>query len=56
MATIPLTSVLDRRTFSRMGTPRYLWRQLTPKQRTELLAWRKKHERPWHSPPHARIL
>jgi len=29
-----------------MQKPRYLWRQLTPKQRVELLAWRKKHERP----------
>jgi len=35
-----------------MSTPRYLWRQLTPEQRAELLAWRKQNQRPWHSPPH----
>jgi putative transposase len=35
-----------------MFTPRYLWRQLTPKQRVELLAWRKERGQPWHSPPH----
>ena len=35
-----------------MSTPRYLWRQLTPKQREEILAWRKENQRPWHSPPH----
>src|SRR5205809_1087238 len=35
-----------------MSQPRYLWRQLTPKQRKELLAWRKDRGRPWHSPPH----
>jgi putative transposase len=35
-----------------MSTPRYSWRQLTPKQREEVLAWRKENARPWHSPPH----
>lgn len=30
----------------------YVWRQLTLKQREELLAWRKENQRPWHSPPH----
>lgn len=30
----------------------YVWRQLTPKQREELLAWRKENQRPWHSPQH----
>ncbi|MEO8426623.1 MAG: hypothetical protein ABI651_05870 [Verrucomicrobiota bacterium] len=35
-----------------MSQPEYRWRQLTPKQRTELLAWRKERGRPWHSPPH----
>jgi putative transposase len=35
-----------------MSTPRYLWRQLTPRQREELLAWRKQCGYPWHSPPH----
>jgi putative transposase len=35
-----------------MSAPRYLWRRLTPKQREELLSWRKKNDRPWHSPPH----
>src|SRR5436190_1838107 len=31
---------------------RYIWRQLTPSQREEVLAWRKVNGRPWHSPPH----
>jgi hypothetical protein len=35
-----------------MPTPRYLWRQLSQKQREELLAWRKQRGYPWHSPPH----
>lgn len=35
-----------------MSKPRYIWRQLTPKQREELLARRKDNARPWHSPPH----
>jgi putative transposase len=35
-----------------MSKPQYLWRQLTPKQREELLTWRKKRGNPWHSPPH----
>lgn len=35
-----------------MSAPRYLWRQLDPKQRGELLAWRKDCGYPWHSPPH----
>jgi putative transposase len=35
-----------------MSAPRYLWRQLSPKQRTKLLDWRKDHGHPWHSPPH----
>ena len=35
-----------------MSQPRYVWRQLTPKQREELLAWRKERGYPWHSPPH----
>lgn len=35
-----------------MSNPRYLWRKLTPKQREELLTWRKQNARPWHSPPH----
>jgi putative transposase len=34
-----------------MSKPRYLWRQLTPKQREALLAWRKERGYPWHSPP-----
>ena len=37
------------------GTP-YLWRQLTVEQREDLLGWRKRQDRPWHSPPHERIL
>jgi putative transposase len=35
-----------------MSPPQYRWRQLTPEQRGELLAWRQTHEYPWHSPPH----
>lgn len=35
-----------------MSPPDYLWRQLTPEQRAELLAWRKTRGYPWHSPPH----
>jgi putative transposase len=31
---------------------RYIWRRLTEEQREDLLAWRKKNEKPWHSPPH----
>ncbi len=34
---------------SRVG---YLWRQLSPQQRVDLLAWRKDRNQPWHSPPH----
>jgi putative transposase len=30
----------------------YIWRQLTPEQREELLIWRKARGYPWHSPPH----
>ena len=33
-------------------TDKYLWRQLSVKQREELLAWRKARRFPWHSPPH----
>lgn len=35
-----------------MSQPEYRWRQLTPKQRAELLGWRKERGHPWHSPPH----
>ena len=35
-----------------MSKPEYLWRQLTAKQRAELLEWRKGRGHPWHSPPH----
>lgn len=35
-----------------MSRPSYLWRKLTPKQREELLAWRKQQHLPWHRPPH----
>ena len=35
-----------------MSEYEYRWRQLTPEQRTELLAWRKQRRDPWHSPPH----
>jgi putative transposase len=35
-----------------MGKPAYIWRRLTPAQRNDLLAWRKRHGLPWHRPPH----
>jgi hypothetical protein len=35
-----------------MSTPRYIWRQLTPKRREEVLVWRKANARPWHAPRH----
>ena len=35
-----------------MSQPEYRWRQLTPEQRADLLAWRKERGQPWHSPPH----
>jgi putative transposase len=34
-----------------MATP-YRWRQLTDKQKAEILDWRKQRKNPWHSPPH----
>ncbi len=30
----------------------YLWRNLTPAKRGELLVYRRNFNRPWHSPPH----
>ncbi len=35
-----------------MPQPEYRWRQISPKQQMELLAWRKERGHPWHSPPH----
>ena len=35
-----------------MSRPGYIWRSLTPAQRTELLAARLRQKHPWHSPPH----
>jgi REP element-mobilizing transposase RayT len=35
-----------------MSQPGYIWRKLTPRQRDELLTWRKDHQQPWHTPPH----
>lgn len=35
-----------------MSHPRYIWRQLMPLQRAEILESRKKRGVPWHSPPH----
>jgi putative transposase len=35
-----------------MARPTYLWRKLTPKQREDLMAWRKHQGLPWHRPPH----
>lgn len=32
----------------------YAWRQMTPRQRDEALAFRKRQGLPWHSPPHRR--
>ena len=43
---------LKREHLTSMGKPTYLWRKLTPKQRDELLAWRKHQGLPWHRPPH----
>src|SRR5258706_10788828 len=30
----------------------YVWRELSPKERKDLLAWRTLRQYPWHSPPH----
>ena len=30
----------------------YLWRKLTPRQRADLMIWRKRQGLPWHRPPH----
>jgi putative transposase len=30
----------------------YIWRKLTPKQRSDLMDWRKRQGLPWHRPPH----
>ena len=30
----------------------YRWRQMTPKQRQEALKYRRRHDLPWHGPPH----
>jgi putative transposase len=30
----------------------YVWRQLSQKDRDEMLVWRKENAIPWHSPPH----
>jgi putative transposase len=35
-----------------MSQPTYLWRKLTPKQREDLMVWRKRQGLPWHRPPH----
>jgi len=35
-----------------MPRARYLWKQLTPNERAEVLRSRKRLGRPWHSPPH----
>lgn len=35
-----------------MSGLQYRWRNLTPAEREELLAWRRSQSRPWHSPPH----
>lgn len=35
-----------------MSRPGYIWRSLTPAERTELLAARLRQKHPWHSPPH----
>jgi REP-associated tyrosine transposase len=35
-----------------MSPTGYVWRQLTLRQRKELLEWRKMRGHPWHSPPH----
>jgi putative transposase len=38
-----------------MSAQGYIWRKLNVKQQEEVLVWRKRHDRPWHSPPHVRI-
>ena len=35
-----------------MSRSTYLWRTLTPRQREDLMAWRKRQGLPWHRPPH----
>ncbi len=35
-----------------MSRPTYIWRKLSPRQREDLLAWRKECRLPWHRPPH----
>jgi putative transposase len=35
-----------------MSKPTYLWRKLTPKQRENLMAWRRRQGLPWHRPTH----
>ena len=35
-----------------LEAPKYKWRLLTEKERSELLEWRKLRGYPWHSPPH----
>jgi len=35
-----------------MSQPAYLWRNLSPKQREDLMFWRKRQGLPWHRPPH----
>lgn len=34
----------------------YAWRRMSDLERTDLLAWRQEHKRPWHSPPHSPTL
>ena len=35
-----------------MSQPAYLWRNLSPTQREDLMDWRKRQGLPWHRPPH----
>src|SRR5207249_1099884 len=45
-------SVAVRLSWRDMAHPAYMWRELTPTQQADLLAWRKDRRYPWHSPPH----
>jgi putative transposase len=47
-----LVSTLQGDRFLAMSAPTYIWRKLTPKQREDLLGWRKQQGLPWHRPPH----
>ena len=49
---IQLARTIPNSYLQTVAPPRYLWRKLTAQQQEELLEWRQKNRRPWHSPPH----